>query len=378
MNTIKYYYVYALLMFILTGCHESPTKPNMEVEVATTIVEQKDIPAILEYVGVASSSRLVEIRARVDGYLQKIAYDEGALVHEGDLLFLIDPKPFEAVLAQARGLRNQQEALLWQTQRAVERIKPLYEKDAASLKDLDNATAAALSAQAMVDSAQASELAAEINLGYTKVYSPLTGISDPAKYREGALVGPTYQQTLLTTIYAMDPIWIDFSISEGDLLKFRKQERSGILAFPKDMDFDVEIVLSDGTSLPNYGKVDFANPTLQQNTGSMIVRATVSNTDSILRPGQFLRARLHGAIYPKALAVPQRAVMQGKSGLFVYVLNAEDQVEMRSVVSEEWYNDLWIISSGLKPGDEVVVDGVNKVFPGMKVKKQSNYSPQRH
>ena len=136
------------------------------------------------------------------------------------------------------------------------------------------------------------------------------------------------------------------------------------------MDFDVEIILSDGSALPNYGKVDFANPTLQQNTGSKVVRATVSNPETILKPGQFLRARLHGSTYPNALAVPQRAVMQGKSGLFVYVLNKEDQVEIRSIVSGEWYNDLWIISSGLKSGDEVVVDGTNKVFPGMKVKKQ--------
>jgi len=362
-----------LLILIVTGCHEQPTPKMPPIVVTVVTAEEKEIPAVFEYIGVANSSHLVEIRARVEGFLDTIAYKEGLLVHENDLLFQIDPKPFEVALAQAKALEEQQAAFLWQAQRALDRFKPLYEKKAASLRDLDNATAQALSAQATLDAAKAQVMQAEINLGYTTVRSPITGLSNQAKYREGALVGPgSEQQSLLTTIYTVDPIWVDFNVSEGDILKSEVMSSQGKLRFPKDMNFVIEAVLANGDILPGKGHVDFADPAFQKNTGSMTVRAILPNPKSILKPGQFVRARLKGAIYPNAIAVPKRSVMQGKNGQFVYVVNKDSKVETRYVTPGDWYQDYWIIASGLTPGERVIVDGVNKVLPGMPVTVKSS------
>jgi len=355
------------LVLFVGGCHEAPPPQRPPPEVSTIIIKTKNTPATLEYVGVANSSHLVEIRARVEGFLDKIAYQEGLPVKANQLLFQIDPKPFEAALAQAVALKEQQAAVLWQAQRALERFKPLYEKKAASLRDLDNATAQAMAAQAAVDAAEAQVVQAQINLGYTTVRTPIDGVSNQAKYREGALVGPSSQQNLLTTIYVLDPIWVDFNVSEGDILKYREMSDNKHFAFPPDMNFTIEVVFSDGTVLPSKGKVDFADPILQKDTGSMIVRAILPNPTGIVKPGQFMRARLKGAIYPNAITVPQKAVMQGKKGLFVFVVNKDKVAEMRPVKTGDWVDNSWIIQSGLKPGDEVIFDGTNKVLPGMTV-----------
>jgi len=361
-------YISCFLAIAFSGCHqEAPPHAQQAVSVTTMTIEPHTIPADFEYVGVAQSSHLVEIRARVEGYLEEIAYREGELVQQGDLLFRIDPKPFEAVVAQAKALQQQQQALWWEAQRTLERLKPLYEQKAASRRDLDNATAEEQRASAAVDSAKAQVLQAEINLGYTTIRSPIKGVTSSANYRVGALVGPG-QQSLLATVTAMDPIWVNFSVSENDILKFRSQIAEGLLQFPKDMNFDIEIILANGNTYPVTGKVDFADPTLQQETGSMSVRAKIPNPDHLLRPGQFVRARVKGAIRVDALTVPQRAVVQGKDGLYVYVVDKNGEAHINYVKAGDWYEDSWIITSGLHAGDQVIIDGVNKVMPGMHVK----------
>lgn len=370
MNKLRYLitiFTFIALAFLLHSCKETPPPQIPPPPVTTIIIKRQDVPAILEYVGVANSSHLVEIRARVEGYLQTIAYKEGELVQENQLLFQIDPKPFEAVLAQAKAVEDQQKAALWEAQRALERFTPLYEQKAASRRDLDNATAQVMGSQASVDAAKAQVLQAEINLGYTTITSPIRAMSNQAKYREGALVGPGSQQSLLTTLYTMDPIWVDFNVSEGDVLKYGTESKKGVFQFPKDMNFDIEVVLSNGSIFPSRGKVDFANPALQQSTGSMNVRAVLPNPEELLRPGQFVRARLLGAIYPNAIIVPQTAVMQGKKGLFVYVINQDSQAEMREVTTGASYKGNFVVFTGLEPGDEVIVDGVNKILPGQTV-----------
>ncbi|MEI8365026.1 MAG: efflux RND transporter periplasmic adaptor subunit [Parachlamydiaceae bacterium] len=354
-------------LLLLAGCHRNPPKLQLPPPTVTVMtVKQQTIPAIFEYVGVVQSSHLVEIRARVEGYLDKIGYIEGTLVHEGDLLFEIDPKPFEAALAQAKGGKAQQEAALWDAQQTVNRLKPLYEKNAASKRDLDNAVAQQLGAQASLESAQAQVRQAELNLGYTTIHSPITGLTGQAQFREGALVSPG-PNGLLTTVSAMNPIWVNFNISSGDILKYEKESAKGLLVFPDGFNFDVEVILADGTILPSKGKVDFADPSLKESTGSMSVRAVLPNPMNILKPGQFVRARVIGAVHPNAIIVPQVSVMQGKSGLFVYVLDTENKVVMRQVEVGDWYLDNWIVDSGLNVGDRVIVDGVNKVIQGSTV-----------
>lgn len=357
-----------ILLLCLFSCSERGEKPPeiMPVEVTVFTVVPKTIPAVFEYVGVAQSSHPVEIRARVEGYLDKIAYTEGEIVRKGQLLFQIDPRPFVAALDNAKGLLARYEAELWDAKQAVERFKPLYEKKAASKRDLDNATAQELASQANVDSAKAQVREAELNLSYTVIRSPINGVSSKSNFREGALITPG-ANGLLTILYVINPIWAYFNVSDGDLLKYRDELSKGQLAFPKDMNFDVELVLSDGTIFASKGKVNFTDPSLQQSTGTMLVRAEFANPENLLKPGQFVRAKVLGATRPNAIIIPQKAVLQGQKGMFVYTIDENGKAEMRAVRPGDWYENYWIIKSGLKVGEKVIIEGVNKVQNGMPV-----------
>ncbi len=352
---------------LLTSCNNSHEQaPPPPVDVTAVTIKPSTIPASMEYVGVAESSHMVEIRARVEGYLDKIAYSEGTFVKAGDLLFQLDSKPYETKLESAIAELDKYEAILWNTTRAKERIEPLFEKNAASRKDLDDAISRELTAQAEIANAKANIVQAKLNLGYTTITSPISGLSGASKFREGALITPG-QNALLTTISIIDPIWVNFSVSEGDMLKGSSAVKAGQLIYPKDMNFHVQIVLADGTVLPDVGKVDFADPSLNQGTGTMNVRAIISNPEGVLRPGQFVRALLIGAERPNAIVIPQRAVLQGKKGMFVYVIDKESRAQIRFVEPGEWYKQDWIIKNGLAEGDVVIVDGVNRIQSGSKV-----------
>lgn len=352
----------------LVSCEKTPpavvSQPALPV--TTLIVTQKTIPADFEYVGVAQSSHPVEIRARVEGYLDQIAYQEGVLVKESDLLFQIDPRPFQASLDNAIADLNRTRAVLWDAERSVERLTPLYAQNAASRRDLDNAISSKLSSKAEVEANEAKVVQAQLNLGYTTIRSPITGLAGQSTYRQGSLITPG-ENGLLTTVSVIDPIWVNFNVSVGDILKNNEEIKNGFLEYPKDLKFTVEAILSNGIRLPHLGRVDFANPVLQQSTGTMLVRAVFENPEALLRPGQFVRAKAMGAIRPNAILVPQKAVLQGKDSLYVYVVNAEKKAEMRTVNAGGWYEKDWIIKSGLKPGEQVIVEGVNKVRPGMEV-----------
>ena len=363
-------------LLVLTGC--SPNTPPPQglppTPVTTFLVEPTTVPAVMDFVGVAQSSHPVEIRARVQGYLDKIAYTEGAMVKEGDLLFQLDQKPYIAKLDNAKADLDKQQAILWNANTTVERLQPLYEQKAASKRDLDNAIAQKLSAEAEVTAAKARVVEAELNLGYTTITAPLTAMSGRSQYREGALITPG-DQGLLTTLNVLDPIWVYFSVSDADILRYQTQTAEKQLVLPNDLNFEVQVGLSDGTMFPSHGKVDFADPSLNQGTGTMNVRAVFPNPDSLLRPGQFVRVYLHGAVRPNAIIVPQRALQEGSKGMFVYLVGPNDQAVMANVEPGPWYDDYWIIRTGLKAGDRVIVDGVNKVQVGtpLQVTKQLTY-----
>lgn len=354
------------LLFLFSSCGDSHKNLPQEtgIEVTAFKVEPATIPASFEYVGIAQSSHLVEIRARVEGYLDKIAYREGDLVYEGDLLFKIDPRPFKAAVDNAKGLLDRYKAELWNAQQAVARYKPLYEQKAASKRDLDNATAQELASQANVYSAEAQLVEAKLNLSYTTIRSPITGLASKSNFREGALITPAGPNGLLTTVSVIDPIWVYFNVSEGDILKYQDEVSKNLLEFPKDLNFDVKLVLSDGSKFSSVGKVNFSDPSFQQSTGTLLIRAEFANPKLDVRPGQFVRAEVLGAIRPNALFVPQQSVQQGQRGMYVYVVGKDNRAEMRSVVPGDWFKEYWIILSGLHPGDQVIVDGVNKVQPG--------------
>lgn len=358
-----------LCLFSSCGNEKKASPPpggGVGVPVKTLTVEPQTIPSVFEYVGFVQSSHPVEIRARVEGYLEKIAYKEGDFVKKGDLLFELDRRPYEVALDNANGVLAQQEAVLWNAKRSVDRLKPLYEQNAASRRDLDDAISQEQAAEAALQSAKAKVDQAKLNLGYVTIHSPIDGLAAESSYREGALITPGLSHPL-TTVSTTDPIWLNFNVSDSDLLKSKVEVKKNLLELPKDMNFDVEAVLANGFPYPIKGKVSFASPTLDQETGTISIRAVMANPNGVLIPGQFIRARVIGAIRPNAIVIPQRAVLTGSNGVFVYVVGKDNKVEPRLVEAGEWYGNDWIILSGLQKGDVVVVDGVNKVQPGVVV-----------
>jgi membrane fusion protein (multidrug efflux system) len=351
---------------LCAGCQkEKPIPQISRVEVVVEKIEPTTIPAAFEYIGVVQSSHEVEIRARVIGYLETISYLEGAFVQKGDLLFQLDPRPFQAALAKAQAQLAREQSVLWQAERAVKRFTPLYEQKAASQRDLDNAIASQMAADAQVLGAQAQVADAEINLSYTTIRSPVSGLSSEAKYRVGSLISPS--QDLLTTVSVIDPIWVNFSISEQDILQSQDEIRKGRLIFPPHDEFEIELILADQSVFPERGIVNFASPSYSQKTGTLMIRAVLPNPGDILRPGQFVRVRIHGATRPNAITVPQLAVQQGQNGPFVFVVNANNRAEVCPIEPGPWDQNNWVIWSGLKAGDKVIVNGVNKVLPGSSV-----------
>lgn len=358
-----------LTTLVISSCNrdEKSTQAPPPMEVIAMTIVPRTIPATYEYVGVAQSSHPVEIRARVEGYLDKIAYTEGSLVQQNQLLFQIDPRPFQAALDSAKADLERQKAVLWNAQRARERFEPLYKQNAASRRDLDNSIAQELAAIADVDASAAKVREAELNLNYTTILSPITGLSGQSSLREGALVTPG-PNGLLTTISVIDPIWVNFNVSDGDILRFQEDEKRGFIVAPKDDKFTVELTLADGSLFPYKGTIDFTEPTLQQSTGTMMVRAVFNNPKLILRPGQFVRAKAMGAVRPNAIIVPQKAVLQGSKGMFVYLVDKENKAHVQPIEAGGWYQSFWIIKSGLQAGDLVIIDGVNKIQPDQVVK----------
>ncbi len=358
----------------VTACQpKGGLPPRPPAAVTTFVVQSQTIPAIFEFVGVAKSSHPVEIRARVEGYLWSINYVEGSPVKKDQLLFQLDPRTYEASVQEAIGELARQEAILWRSKRSLERIQPLFAKNAVSQRDLDDATASVLSAEASVITAKANLIQAELNLSYTRVTSPIDGLSARAVYKEGSLITPNVNG-LLTEVSIIDPIWVLFSVSDNQILQGQGEKDKKQLELPSQQEYSVQLKLGDGTIFPHLGKVNFSSPTLDPDTGALVVRATFQNPDRLILPGQFVKAYVSGAVYPNAIFVPQKAVFQGQNGMSVFVLDKNNKASMRNVEVGEWYEDYWIIKKGLVPGDVVVVDGTNKVTEGAIVQISSTSS----
>lgn len=353
------------LVLALFSCAKREEKRAI-VKVVPYTVEPRTIPLTFEFVGVCQSSHLVEVRSRVEGYLDKVAYTEGAPVKEGDLLFEIDARLFEAKLDEEKANLEKEKAILWSAQRAVDRYKPLFEQRAASRKDLDDATAQLLAQQAQVSFYEARLHEAELNLSYTSIHSPISGLTTNSRYQEGTLISPGAND-LLTTVSVIDPIWVVVNVSDYYFLKSSEEIAAGILEVPKDFHFDVKLILSNGNEYPYSGEVSFISPVLNSSTGTLSARAIFKNPEYLLKPGQFVKAIASGAKRLHAITVPKSAIVQGEGGRFVYVIKEGNRVEKRAVVTDTWYGDDWIITSGLKAGDVVVQEGVNKVKEGMVV-----------
>jgi membrane fusion protein (multidrug efflux system) len=346
------------------GAHGGPGGGMPPAEVSAVTVDAKSLPVAFEYVGQTAGSREVEVRARVTGILLKRNFEEGARVKKGQSLFTIDRAPYEAALARGQADVAAAEARAEQAARNAARLKPLYAEKAVSQKDYDDAVSAEAISAADVKAARARLAEVRLNLQYTKVESPVSGIAGRALRSEGSLVsGP---EVLLTTVVQADPIWVNFGIPDNEQARLEKEAQAGRLTLPKK--FEVELRLADGSLHPVKGTLDFTDVRISPATGTREARAELPNAGGALSPGQFVRVILHGAVRPNALLVPQRAVLEGPQGKFVYLVNEQNQAESRPVQVGEWSGDAWIITEGLKGGERIITDGLMKLGPGAPVK----------
>jgi membrane fusion protein (multidrug efflux system) len=334
--------------------------------VSVITVETQDVPVAYEYVAQTAGYREVEVRARVNGILLKRNFAEGAVVKKGDSLFTIDPGPFRAAYARTEADLAVAEARLAQAKREAARLRPVLESKAISQKELDDAVSSEQVAEAEVKSARARLDEARLNLEYTRVGSPITGTTSRSVASEGTLVsGPS---VLLTTVTQTDPMYVIFGIPDRERLAIRRDVEAGRLKIPAGGRFQVTVKLADGSLYANPGVLSFADVRVNAQTGTSEARAEIANPGGLLRPGEFARVVLAGAVRPGAIVIPQRAVLESPKGKFAYIVNAESRAEPRPLDVGDWTRDGWVINAGLKPGDRVIVDGVLKIGPGAPVK----------
>jgi RND family efflux transporter MFP subunit len=348
-----------LVVLALAACQKAapPQLPPPEVQVADVI--QKDVPVYSEWVGTLDGYVNAEIRPKIEGYLQKQDYRDGAFVNQGDVLFEIDPRQYQAALDQAMGVMGRVEATLAKARKDVERYTPLVAQKAVSQQELDNAVAAEMESLAALESAKANVRQARLNLTWTRVLSPISGVVGISKSQVGDLVNP---QTVMTTVSQVDPIKVVFSISEKEYMRYANEinqppdaKREGVL----------ELVLDDGSIYPHKGAVITVDRQVDARTGTMTVKGAFPNPGNILRPGQYAKVRAALVTAQGALLVPQRAVTELQGSYQVGVVGPDGKAEIRVVQPGPRVGNLWVIENGLNPGEKVIVEGLFRVRPGM-------------
>ncbi|MBW7900773.1 MAG: efflux RND transporter periplasmic adaptor subunit [Rhodocyclaceae bacterium] len=359
-----------LALAVLAACGQAPEGGGAgafggPAPVTAVAVQPEDLPVSFEYTAQTLGLREIEIRARVTGILEKRNYAEGGRVRAGQSLFTIDPAPFQAALARAEADLAAAEARHAQAARDAARLQPLIEGKAISQKQYDDAVSAEAIGHADVLAARARLREAQLNLAWTRVESPIAGVVGRALKSEGSLVsGP---DVLLTTVTQTHPMQVIFGIPDNERLKLRQEADAGRLRLPADGRFEVRLKLADGSVYAQTGRTDFADVRVSRDTGTSEGRAEVPNPTGLLQPGQFVRAQLVGAVRAGVFRVPQRAVLEGPQGKFVYVVGKESKAEVRPVSTDEWQGGDVVVTGGLAAGEQVIVDGVLKLGPGAPV-----------
>jgi len=350
----------------LVGCarsHAAFKLPDTEVLVAPPV--QQDVAVHSEWVAILDGYVNAEIRPQVSGYIISQDYKEGAVVRKGQVLFEIDPRPFQAALDRAKGELAQAKAQLGKSTIDVERDTPLAAQKAVPKEKLDNEIQAKLAAEAAVASGEAAVERAELDLGWTKVTSLVDGIAGIAEVQMGNLVGPMAPMTRLTSVSQVDPIKVYFPVSEQEYLRAKHLSSTGR---PMELfDSSPELILADGTVYPHKGKILLTDRQVDTNTGTIRLVAAFPNPGNILRPGQYGRVRIRTSTKKGALLVPQRAVKELQGGYQIALVGADNKAIIRSVKTGEKVGTMWVIDDGLKPDDQVVVEGVEKVKDGTPV-----------
>lgn len=352
------------IMIVSLGCgkdDKNKTPPAVPVTVAE--VKSETVPVYLDYVGVTDSIQSVDINARVEGFLIKRAFKDGADVKQGDLLFVIDTRPFEAALEAAQAELAEDRAALAYAREQVRRYKPLVEKDYIAKDAYDDYLTQAAEAVAAVQADIANVTQAKLNLSYCTMYAPFDGRIGRRYVDVGNLVGAGGEATKLATIVQLDPLYVYFTVAEKDIPEVLKQQQKS--------DLTVSIILPDESKHPEDGTVDFVNNEVDVTMGTITMRAVVPNSSETILPGQYVKVRLLLKEQPDSIVVPQQAIGDQQGQTFVYVVGADNKVEFRSVTAGPGYEESKIIEKGLKPGEKVIIDGLQKVKPGVTVKPET-------
>src|SRR6202161_1273064 len=371
--------VIGLIIGAMYPKHVSGAKPDSPLDVEVAQVEQKDVPIFGEWIGTLDGYTNADVRAQVTGYLLKQGYQEGAFVRKGQLLFEIDPRPFQAALDQAEGQLAQakaqlanDEAVQGRTQLDVEKYEPLAKEQAASQQDLDNAVQNNLAAKATVQTAEASIKSAEaavetarINLEFTRLVAPIDGIAGQAQLQVGALVnlgsGP------VTSVSTVDPIKVYFTVGEPQYLAWRKRFPTDTTREAADKSLSLELILADGSPYAQTGTFFFADRQANESTGAIRLAGLFSNPGNVLRPGGYAKVRAVIRVQHDALLVPQRAVSELQGSYQVAAVDDKNKVSIRTVQVGDRVGSQWVVADGLKPGERVIAEGVQKVRQGMQV-----------
>jgi RND family efflux transporter MFP subunit len=389
MNTFSKYKIWigAVLCLVVIGIvigatrpkHAPGAEPGASPDVQVVQVEQKDVPIYGEWIGTLDGFTNADVKAQVTGYLMRQGYQEGAFVKKGQLLFEIDPRPFQAALDQAQGQLAQAtaalanaEAVQGRTELDVNRYTPLAKEQAASQQDLDNAVqnnlaakATVATARAQIKSAEAAVETARINLDFTRLVAPIEGIAGQAQLQVGALVN--LSSPPVTSVSTVDPIKVYFTVGEPQYLDWRRRFPTETTRQAADKNLRLELILADGSTYPHEGTFYFADRQVNESTGAIRIAGLFSNPANILRPGGYGKVRAVIRTQQGALLVPQRAVSELQGGYQVAVVDDQNKVNIRTVQVADRVGNQWVIAEGLKPGERVVAEGIQKVRPGMPV-----------
>jgi membrane fusion protein (multidrug efflux system) len=357
----------SVFLMATVACSKAAPPPVPPPEVQVAEVVQKDVPIYIELVGATLGSEDVEIRARVEGYLVSMDFTEGAFVRKGQLLYKIDPQPFEAALAEAKADLATARARLEKTNNDVARLTPLAREQAVSQQELDNAVSAQEAAGAQVAAFDAKLAKTKLDLAYTTIRSPIDGLIGTTQKKVGSLIAGG--ETLLNTVSKIDPILFRCAIAEAEYLRIARRGAGRDRSSQKT--FGVELILADGTVHPHKGRLEAIERAVDPTTGTLTGQFSFRNPERILRPSQYGRARFVTDVKQGALLVPQLAVQEIQGLYSVMVVRPDATVEQRMVKASERVGNLWVIDSGVKPGEKVIVEGIQKVSPGVQVSAQT-------
>jgi membrane fusion protein (multidrug efflux system) len=363
------------LLLIGTSC-ESEKKPKQlpPQKIPVVKVIQKNVPIYNEMVGQVYGLKDIPIRARVDGFLEEIAFEEGSTVSRGQLLYKIDEQPFLAEVSAQQSKLAESKTLMVNAKNELERYKPLAEMNAVSKSDLDAAQANYDAAVASVEAARANLRTAEINLGYCTIYAPIKGLIGKTEAREGEYVGKSPNPVILNTVSRIDTVRVQFSISESKYLSLaktyrdsRSREEVRKSVDSNEVDANVELILADGSVYEEKGKIDFVNSQIDANTGSLLIQASFPNQSRLLRPGLYAKVRLQLETAKNALLIPQRCLMELQSQYSVYAVGEDNKIVAKPITISYHIGDMVLVEEGLTADDMIVIDAIQKVSSGTEI-----------